>query len=152
PQPFGLGRRPIRTPAGSSGRTGPPRKARADEAVPGICHCTGPQRDREGRVQRMPGYFVRHVKMWGCGVVLVARLVAATSLRAQVAPDQPADLLLNTARKAYNDKNYPFAAARFREFLTRFGNHTHTPAARYGLALALLDGPERDYAGAREQL
>src|SRR5262249_14537351 len=77
--------------------------------------------------------------------------VCASQLHAQVTPDQQADMLLAAARRAYNDKNFPFAAERFREFLTKFGNHKDANAARYGLALALLDGP-RDYNGAVEQL
>jgi TolA-binding protein len=78
--------------------------------------------------------------------------VATSPALAQVSPDQAAAMLLNSARKAYNDHNYPFAISRFREFLSRFGGHKDAPAARYGLALALLELPEKDYAGALEQL
>src|SRR5262249_50271094 len=67
-------------------------------------------------------------------------------------PDQAADLVLNSARKAYNAKSYDFAAARFREFLAKYGGHKKAPAARYGLALALLNGPAKDDAAAAEQL
>jgi TolA-binding protein len=76
----------------------------------------------------------------------------AAAAHAQLTPDQAADLLLNSARRAYNAGDHDFAAARFREFLARYGNHPKTPAARYGLALALLDSPARDYAAAAEQL
>jgi TolA-binding protein len=72
------------------------------------------------------------------------------SSHAQVTPDQAADMLLNSARRAYNDKNYPFAADRFREFLNKYRGHKDVPAARYGLALVLLDGPAKDYNGAIE--
>ena len=58
---------------------------------------------------------------------------------------QEADALLNTARKAYADANYPFAVEKFREFLTKFGSHKDANAARYGLGLALLDLPKPDY-------
>jgi cellulose synthase operon protein C len=71
---------------------------------------------------------------------------------AQVAPDQAADMLLASARRAYNEKNYPFAAQRFKEFLDKYGNHKEAQSARYGLALALLDGPERDYQRALDTL
>ncbi|MFL5240653.1 MAG: tetratricopeptide repeat protein [Gemmataceae bacterium] len=71
---------------------------------------------------------------------------------AQVTPDQAADMLLNSARRAFNEKNYPFAADRFREFLNKYGGHKDAPAARYGLALTLLDGPSKDYNLAIEQL
>jgi TolA-binding protein len=84
----------------------------------------------------------------GCLLALpgVGRLSAQ-----QLTPEQQADMMLAAARKAYNEKNYPFAVGRFREFLTRFGNHKEVPTARYQLGLALLEIPERDYAGAVEQ-
>jgi TolA-binding protein len=71
---------------------------------------------------------------------------------AQVTADQAADMVLNSARKAYNEKNYPFAVTRFREFLAKYGNHKEVPRARYGLALSLLELPEKDYNAAIEQL
>jgi TolA-binding protein len=67
-------------------------------------------------------------------------------------PDQAAELLLNSAQKAYNDREYAFAAERFREFLAKFGGHKDAPAAHYGLALTLLDGPAKDCNGAIEHL
>ena len=74
-------------------------------------------------------------------------------LSAQVVPpDQAADMLLTSAKTAYNAKDYPFAATRFREFLAKYGGHKDLPAARYGLALALIDGPDKDYNAAVEQL
>jgi TolA-binding protein len=87
----------------------------------------------------------------GLFCVLLILITAAPKLDAQVTPDQQADMLLGAARRAYNEKNYPFAVERFREFLGKFGNHKEANAARYGLALALLDGA-RDYNGAVEQL
>ncbi|HEV3235571.1 MAG TPA: tetratricopeptide repeat protein, partial [Gemmataceae bacterium] len=94
-----------------------------------------------------------------CGLSATAALFIAVTIpvgncsaQAQVTPDQAADMLLNSARRAYNDKNYPFAADRFREFLNKYGGHKDAPAARYGLALALLDGPSKDYNGAIENL
>lgn len=61
-------------------------------------------------------------------------------------------LVLNSARKGYNEGNFPFAVERFREFLQRFGGHREAPSARYGLALALLEGQAPDYAKAAEEL
>ena len=72
--------------------------------------------------------------------------------REQVAPDQAADMLLTSAKTAYNAKDYVFAAGRFREFLAKFADNKDAVAARYGLALALLDGPDKDYNAAVEQL
>jgi TolA-binding protein len=69
-----------------------------------------------------------------------------------VSPDQAADMLLTSARTAYNSKDYAFAAARFREFIGKYGGHKEINSARYGLALSLIDGPDKDYNGAVEQL
>jgi hypothetical protein len=87
-----------------------------------------------------------------CLIALASVLLGASALRAQLTPDQAAAMILNSARKAYNEKNYGFAATRFREFLAKYGGHKDAPAARYGLALALLDGTTKDYTGAAEQL
>src|SRR5438552_221246 len=80
------------------------------------------------------------------GLALIAPLAA------QVTPEQMAQMTLDSARKAYNEKNYPFAVARFREYLAKFPGNKDLPIARYGLALALLEGPDRDHPGALEQL
>jgi TolA-binding protein len=71
---------------------------------------------------------------------------------AQVTPEQAAELMLNGARKAYNEKNYPFAVTRFREFLGKFAGHKEALAARYGLALALIEGADKNYNEARDLL
>jgi TolA-binding protein len=85
---------------------------------------------------------------------LAASLVVLSGapLAAQVKPEQAADMLLGSARRGYNEKNYTFAADRFREFLGKYGNHKEANAARYGLALCLIDGPTKDYNGAIQQL
>src|SRR5262249_43252081 len=67
-------------------------------------------------------------------------------------PEKKAAMLLAGARKAYNDKNFTFAANQFREFLQKYGNHKEVNSARYGLALSLLDGEQRNYDQALEQL
>src|SRR5438309_420606 len=41
-----------------------------------------------------------------------ALLLAASWAAAQPTPDQAADMLLGSARRAFNEKNFPFAAAR----------------------------------------
>jgi cellulose synthase operon protein C len=71
---------------------------------------------------------------------------------AQIPPEQQAEMLLGAAQKAYNERNLPFAADKFREFLQKFGGHARAVDARYGLALACLEMPERKYAEAIEQL
>jgi tetratricopeptide (TPR) repeat protein len=86
------------------------------------------------------------------GLTLVFLVVGAGTLAAQVKPDQAADMLLGSARRAYNEKNYAFAADRYRDFLGRYGGHKEVTAARYELALALLHGPDKNYAGATDEL
>ena len=81
---------------------------------------------------------------------LFACLLGPAAAFAQMTPEQQAELLINSARKAHNEKNYAFAATKFREYLTKFGGNKNAPAARYGLALCLLDGPEKKYDEARE--
>lgn len=71
---------------------------------------------------------------------------------AQNTPEQQATMLLAGARRAYNDKNFPFAATQFTQFLQKFGNHKDANAARYGLALSLVEGEQRSYDKALEQL
>jgi TolA-binding protein len=71
---------------------------------------------------------------------------------AQPTPDQQAEALLNAGRKAYNDGNPQFASERFNELLTKFGGSKSAQDARYGLGLALLDLPDRNYQKALEVL
>src|SRR3954447_22531787 len=68
-------------------------------------------------------------------------LALSTTATAQMTPDQQAELLLNGARRAYNERNYPFATAKFREYIQKFGGHKEINSGRYGLALCLLEGP-----------
>src|SRR5258707_5021538 len=85
--------------------------------------------------------------------VVAALLALAPAAVAQpIPPDQQAEMILASARKAYAERNYPFAADRFREFIQKFGGHAKAADARYGLALVLLEQPERQYAQAIEQL
>jgi TolA-binding protein len=79
-------------------------------------------------------------------------LVWCSPTAAQLNADQQADMLLHSARRAYNEKNHPFAVMKFQEFLAKYGNHKDAPSARYGLALALLDGPDKDYQKSWENL
>ena len=71
---------------------------------------------------------------------LLALLLTVGPLTAQMTNDQAAALVLNSARKAYNEKNYPFAATRFREFLARYGDVDDSvhPAQTLQFAAALI--------------
>lgn len=79
-------------------------------------------------------------------------LAAQSPARAQVPADQAAALLLNAANKAFGEQNYPFAAEKYREYLQKFGGNPNAPQARFALAMSLIDGPQRDYDKALEQL
>ncbi len=81
------------------------------------------------------------------GLLLFTAIVAA-----QVPADQQADMILTSARKAANEGNHPFAVQRFTEFLQKFGGHPQANAARYQLALAYIDSPDRNFDKAIEQL
>ncbi len=87
---------------------------------------------------------------WALTVAVV--LVSPVALSAEVPPEQAAGMVLDSARRAYNEKNYPFAAERFREFLSKYGKHKEANSAHYGLALCLIEGPSKDYKGAIQQL
>jgi tetratricopeptide (TPR) repeat protein len=101
---------------------------------------------------RLQAYSHRNARLWSAALALAAILYAGAPLAAQVSQDQAAAMILSSARKAYNERNYPFAVARFREFLQRFGGHKDAGSARYGLALALIDSPERNFTEARDLL
>lgn len=83
---------------------------------------------------------------------LMLGLLLASAAAAQLTPDQQADIILQSARKAYAEKNYPFAATRFREFLAKFGGHRDAASARYGLALALFETHPKNYTEIRDLL
>ena len=79
------------------------------------------------------------------GLAAFALFALIGTASAQPSADQQAEMLLNTARKAYADANPQFAAEKFREFLGKYGAHKDANSARYGLGLALLDLSDRDY-------
>src|SRR5580698_4991644 len=92
---------------------------------------------------------MKSIRLRGC-VALTLFTLLLGSVAAQPTADQQAEMLLNAGRKAYADANPQFAADRFREFLTKFGGHKDANAARYGLGLAILDLPDRNYQQALE--
>lgn len=85
--------------------------------------------------------------------LLVGALVLAVFLGALgAADDAAAAKALADAKQAFDQKNYPVAVQRYRDFLTKFADHKDAAAARLGLAQTLLELPEADAAGAIEQL
>jgi cellulose synthase operon protein C len=79
---------------------------------------------------------------------LLGGFTSSDRVAAQPTADQQAEMLLNIGRKAYAEANPQFAVDRFREFLTKFGGHKEAHSARLGLAIALLDLPDRNYQAA----
>jgi len=76
--------------------------------------------------------------------VFASLAVAASTAYAQLTPDQQAELILSSARKAHAEKNFQVAAARFREFAERFPMHKENNSARYWAALSQLALPLKD--------
>jgi len=66
--------------------------------------------------------------------------------------DDKAAMILAAGQRAYEEKNFPLAIDRFKEFLKTYGGHKDAVLARYGLGVALVDGPQKDYAAAVEAL
>ncbi|MFO0871560.1 MAG: tetratricopeptide repeat protein [Pirellulales bacterium] len=104
----------------------------------------------------LPGWW------WRVGIWLAMGLAAGGvvvgdchSLPAQTANLQPAEQaaqLLNAAHRAFNEKQLPVAADRFREYGQKFANQPDIQAARYGLGVTLLELQPRDYKAATEAL
>src|SRR6185369_12019907 len=74
------------------------------------------------------------------------------ALSASAADDKAAEKALNDAKQAFSQKNFPVAVQRYRDYLAKYADHKDALTARHSLALALLELPEADYAGAIEQL
>lgn len=88
--------------------------------------------------------------------VVTAALIVADSrpARAQqpLKPEESAALVLNSANRAYDDKQFAFAAERYREYLKSFSGMKDAAAARFGLSLSLLEVPQKDYRAAIDAL
>src|SRR5215213_8013375 len=89
---------------------------------------------------------------WSLAVFVLLGITGPLPLHAQLTPDAAALQTLNAARRAFNEKNYPFAIEQFRQFLAQHGGHKEAPSAHFGLGLALLESPPKDYAAAAESL
>jgi outer membrane protein assembly factor BamD (BamD/ComL family) len=92
---------------------------------------------------------------------LVAALVVATATllltpvhaqQAPLKPEEQAAILLNGANKAFDDKQYPAAVERYKQYLATFGGQKEAAFARYGMALCFIEGPQKDYKQAIDSL
>ncbi len=70
----------------------------------------------------------------------------------QLPAEEQATQLLDAARRAYNERNFPFAADRFKQFLQQYGNHAEAHSARLGWGVALLESPQPQYRAAIDPL
>ncbi len=70
----------------------------------------------------------------------------------QAGSDEAGTALLHSGRRACNDGQFAVAAERFGEFLKRYPDHAEAPSANYGLALALLETANPDYAASAKHL
>ncbi len=90
-------------------------------------------------------------------VLALLVLAIAVGTAGQTAAQQPltgeeqAALVIASARRMYQEGNYPAAIERFREYLAKYGGNKDMAAARYGLGLALFEGP-REYQAAIDTL
>src|SRR5690348_8082429 len=86
-------------------------------------------------------------------VLLGAFLVGARASAAEPLTDNDkAAMLLAAGQRAWQEKNYPFAIDRFKDFLKTYGGHKDALLARYGLGIALVEGPQKDFPAAIEAL
>ncbi len=76
-----------------------------------------------------------------CAVVWFAALLAAAPQSAD-----PGLELLQQARQASAKRDFKGAAQRYPDFLQKFASHPQASSARYGLALASLESPDRDFS------
>ncbi|MDB5354262.1 MAG: hypothetical protein JWN24_715 [Phycisphaerales bacterium] len=103
-----------------------------------------------GRTRGVCGGLVIGAALWGAPA-LAPPALGQTSPK-QLSPDDAAMIELNTARRAFNEHNYPFAADRFKQFLAAHGGHPEATSAWYGLGLSIVSSPQPDYPGAIEAL
>lgn len=85
-------------------------------------------------------------------VLLVAVVVSRAAKAQQLKPEEAAAQLIASANKAYDEKQFPFATERFRQYLKDFGGQKDANLARYGLGLCLLEAPQKDFKVAVETL
>ena len=98
------------------------------------------------------------LRMNALGIVLAALLVVGTQLglpafaQETLKPEERAAVILNSARKAFNDQQYVLANERFQEYLKDFGGQPDAVSARFGAALCLLEGQPKNFQLAIDQL
>src|SRR5262245_52326518 len=112
-------------------------------------------------VSTRPRRFLRKASMmtssrWRLFAEMLALFVFGSFLSATAAEpltdNDKAAMLLAAGQRAWQEKNYPFAIDRFKEFLRTYGGHKDAVLARYGLGISLVEGPQKDFPAAIEAL
>ena len=89
---------------------------------------------------------------WSALAVVLGGLFTVVQAEQPQGAEDAAKAMLAAGRRAFNEGQYPVAAERFREFIKQYGSHKDVPAARFGLALVLVEGPEKNYKEAADLL
>ena len=88
----------------------------------------------------------------GIVILLMASAFASAANAQVVSADLEADKLLQSAEEAHAKKDYPLATSRFRDVLTRFPKTASAPAAKFGLAVCLINGHDKNNAEDRKSV
>ena len=92
---------------------------------------------------------LKHAPSWIVAAFVGIFVLAVTApLGAQVKPEQAASMLLGSTPGGLQRKELSLCRRPLPRVSRKYGNHKEANAARYGLALCLLDGPTKDYNGA----
>jgi cellulose synthase operon protein C len=85
-----------------------------------------------------------------CGSFFLLAVTLLVPVAGQVAAQAPseAEKLLARAQDAYAQKNYAAVTQRFRELVTQHGKTPSGPAAKFGLAVCLIEGHDKQYTEA----
>jgi outer membrane protein assembly factor BamD (BamD/ComL family) len=86
------------------------------------------------------------------GLVTLALLVAGVRGGETAKADSEAEALLKSAQEAYTKKDWTAATTRFRDTASRFPKTPSAAAAKFGLAVCLIDGHDKQYAEAKKLL
>lgn len=102
-----------------------------------------------------PASAARGLRLALLGLMLLGAALRSGNCSAQTTTLKPEELaaqVINAANKAYNEKQFGVAVERYREYLKTHANQKDVTLARYGLALSLLEPPQKDFKVAIETL
>jgi len=82
----------------------------------------------------------------GRGILTCLGLLLAIGGAAAAQGADPAQELLTQAQQSSAKGDFKSAVQQYQDFLQKFANHAQTTQVKYGLGLALLQAPARDYS------